>query len=226
MVVFRSDRDGDRAGDLYRRAFGIVSKDEILLKTEFNKFPADWSRDGRYVAYNGPGPGSANPNVNNVNDVWALPVTGNGKPLRLTDTPLFSEGFVQISPKGQWISYHSDESGRPEVYIQSFPETGAKQQVSTAGGVYARWSHDGQELFYIAPDGTMMSVPIKPARSSIEIGSPQPLFQTGLGGGTAGNLWQYDVSPDGRFLISVPSEDRFSSPITVILNWAAGLKKN
>ena len=113
------------------------------------------------------------------------------------------------------------------MYIQNFPEPGGKRQVSTDGGVQPRWRRDGRELYYIANDRMLMAVPIR-AGSTLEIGRPEVLFETHTVAGVSRSpslRQQYDVSPDGqRFLLNVPSEET-TSPITVVLNWTAGLKQ-
>lgn len=213
-IVFYSNRDG--SNNLYQRPFGVVAKDAILLRTETGKVAQSWSRDGRYLAYISP---------QNDSDIWVFPFSNESTPVRVTETP-FDETNVVISPDSQWIAYAANENGQYEIYIQSFPKPGVRRQVSTSGGFGTRWSYDGNELFYITPDGTLMAVPIRSVGSSLEAGSPHPLFQTRLATVAPGQFArQYDVAPDGRFLMNVTSEDRFSSPITVILNWAAGLKK-
>ena len=81
-----------------------------------------------------------------------------------------------LSPDGRWLAYVSDESGRYEVYVQSFPGGGGKRQVSTGGGIGPRWRGDGKELFYHAPDGKLMAVPVK-SGASFEAGAPVALFE-------------------------------------------------
>ena len=106
-----------------------------------------------------------------------------------------------------------------EIYVRPFPGPGGQWQVSTAGGTAPRWRPDGKELYYIAPDGRLMVVPIAVQGATIEPGAPAPLFQTRIfGGGTYANLPQYDVARDGRFLINVAVEEG-TSPITLIQNW-------
>ena len=122
-------------------------------------------------------------------------------------------------PNGRWIAYQSNESaseGQQEVYVQSFPQPGSRQQVSTRGGVVPRWSPDGRELFYLAPDLTLMSVSIESVEARPRLGPPERLFQTGLRN-TEGR--DYDVAAGGRFLFNVPSSEPPVVPITVILNW-------
>jgi hypothetical protein len=136
----------------------------------------------------------------------------------------------EFSPDGRWLVYESNESGRSEVYVQPFPEAGGKWQISTAGGAQPRWSRDGKELYYVAPDARLMAVPIGTSADgkTVDLGVPVPLFQTRLASG-AGQLLgvpRYMVSRDGRFLMNIAVEDTAASPITVIVNWAAALTPN
>jgi hypothetical protein len=105
--------------------------------------------------------------------------------------------------------------------------SGAKRQVSTRGGAQARWRGDGKELFYLAPDGTLMAVDVATPGSTIETGIPRALFATGITGSFVDRFNQYVVTRDGqRFLVNISEEDIRSAPITVVLNWdAAGAGK-
>ena len=122
----------------------------------------------------------------------------------------------------------ANETGRTEVYVESFPTSGAKWQISKNGWHHPKWRGDGKELFYYAADGQLMAVPIK-GDAAVEIGTPVPLFTPRLLNGPnvgQGFRAQYDVARDGqRFLLNVPVEDAPTPPITVVLNWTAGLKK-
>jgi hypothetical protein len=110
-----------------------------------------------------------------------------------------------------------DESGRHEIYVTNFPKPGGKWPVSTSGGTQPRWRHDGAELFYLAPDRTVTSVRVD-AGSTFEVGAATPLFQIR---GTS-----YAASADGRrFVTNDPIGEPSAQPITVVLNWTAGLKK-
>ena len=146
----------------------------------------------------------------------------------------FNERHGHFSPDGRWVAYQSDESGRYEIYVRPFSGSGGAQnpggqwQVSTSGGISARWRRDGKELYYIAPDGKLMAAPIAMKGATIEPGLPTALFQTRIaysGTSSIGIRPQYDVAPDGRFLINVSTEEASTPPITVILNWAPALKK-
>jgi len=119
------------------------------------------------------------------------------------------------------VAYVSNESGRNEVYVAPFPGPGGKRQVSTAGGGQPRWRRDGTEIFYFPPDNTLMAAAVNGRGASFEVGVVKPLFETR---GT-GTRYQYAVTADGqRFLINTASEQAASAPITVVVNWTAGLK--
>jgi Tol biopolymer transport system component len=125
----------------------------------------------------------------------------------------------QFSPDGRWVAFVSNENGRPEVFAQSFPEPRTRIQVSTAGGAQVRWSADGKEIYYVAPDGMMTAVSIAFDNAKATVKAPLPLFATHLASGinVLGNKPQYAVSRDGRFLLNTALETA-SSPIVVSTN--------
>jgi Tol biopolymer transport system component len=148
-----------------------------------------------------------------------LPLEGDRKPIPYLQTR-FDEAAGAFSPDGRWIAYQSNESGQAQIYVQTFPASGAKYQVSSAGGQAPTWRHDGKELFYISTDRKLMAVPIA-LGARVESGTPQELF-------TSPGLTGYTPSQDGRrFLVNVPAggEDAAAPPVTVVLNWTAGLKQ-
>ena len=168
------------------------------------------------------------------------PVTGSGRPEPVEGRKPFAvlqssfdEIEGQFSPDGRWLAYASNESGRNEIYVLTFPEARGKWQVSVAGGVQPRWRRDGRELYYVAQDGRLMAVPIRlaPGTQALDTGQPVPLFPTRLATGAsvapAGFLAraQYDVAADGRFLMNIAADDAVTSPITVVLNWDAALQR-
>ena len=121
----------------------------------------------------------------------------------------------------RWIAYQSNETGRFEIYVRPFPGPGAAIPISAAGGVYARWARDGSELYYVAPDATMMAAKIRHTAGTLSAGAPIALFRTRrVGGGVnvIGYGQQYDVAPDGRFLINVEPESNLRR-ITLVMNW-------
>jgi Tol biopolymer transport system component len=151
-----------------------------------------------------------------------------GEPFPFMKTP--SEEYGSVSPNSRYIAIMQNQNQGEgwQIYIQSFPKAGRMRPVTTQGGIAPKWSWDGKELYYIAPDGYLMSVSIRETASGLGIGKPERLFRPGiLGGGTLVALRgaQYRVTKDGRFLVNVAAEGPTSTPITVILNWSAGLKK-
>jgi hypothetical protein len=134
------------------------------------------------------------------------------------------ETMGTLSPDGRWLAYTSDVSGQIEVYVQSFPGGGGKRQVSTGGGHRPRWRRDGRELFYYAGNGKLMSAPVK-SGESFEVGAPTLLFEF-RPGPVELSIAPYAVTADGkRFLINAVVETESNAPLTVVVNWAAGVKK-
>jgi Tol biopolymer transport system component len=174
----------------------------------------DWSPDGRWIVFSRGRPA----------DLWMLPF-GGGEAVPFARSR-FNKTQAQISPDGRWIAYTSYDSGHDEVYVDSFPVAANRRQVSVGGGMQPRWRRDGSELFYLAPDQQMISVPVTKGREGFEAGRPTPLFRTHLvptGSQIAGWDTMYDVTPDGqRFLLNGPPADPHP-PITVVLNWTAGM---
>ena len=213
-IVFSSDRDG--VPNLYSKSTQGQSEEKLLLKTDVPAFAGSWSPDGRYVAY-----ATLDPKTNW--DLWALPTFGDRKPIPILVAP-FEELNPVFTPDGRFIVYSSTESGRPEIYVQTFPVGSGRWQISNTGGVDPSWRGDGKELFYRTPDQKLMAVEIKVAGNDVQVGVPRVLFPISLRGGNARN--KYAASADGqRFLIDAPLGRESLSPTTVVLNWQEGLGK-
>jgi serine/threonine protein kinase/Tol biopolymer transport system component len=211
-IAFRSSREGKYR--LYQKPSNGAGAEELIYDSQDGTLssPSSWSADGRFLLLQGNTPKTSY-------DVWVLPLDGEKKPRAFLRTP-FEERSAEFSPDGHWVAYRSNESGRYEVYVRPFPESGGQWQVSTAGGIAPRWRRDGKELYYIAPDARLMAVPISVKGATLEPGTPVPLFQTQIvGGGSYPNRPQYDVASDGRFLINSTIEAAATSPITLIQNW-------
>jgi Tol biopolymer transport system component/tRNA A-37 threonylcarbamoyl transferase component Bud32 len=212
-IVFSSNRKGHF--DLYQKASSGAGSEEVLLEARPDKDAVSWSPDGRSILYmTGYAPTTGT-------DLFELPLSGDRKPIPFLNTQ-FNESSGRFSPDGRWVAYVSDESGRNEVYVTSFPGPGGKWQSSVGGGSLPRWRHDGSEIFYLGPDNKLMAAAVNAKGSSFEVGAVKPLFQTHA----TAYRYSYDVTPDGqRFLISTAPEQPGTAPITIVLNWAAGLKK-
>jgi len=141
--------------------------------------------------------------------------------------------FGMFSPDGRWVAYQSNQLGRNEIYVRPFAwplaataSTGTQWQVSTDGGIRPTWSRDGKELYFLDPAGRMMAAKMTIKGAAMEPGAPVALFASGIAGGglERQQLTQYDVAPDGRFIISRDIGSA-AAPITLLMNWKPEGKK-
>jgi Tol biopolymer transport system component len=124
----------------------------------------------------------------------------------------------QFSPNGKWLAF--SEPGGAGIVVRPFPGPGPRLQISNGPAAQPRWSRDGTQLFYIAPDKKLLAVSFNPETG--RAGAPRRLFQTRIVA-TSLSGFHYDVAPDGRFLInSLPSG---SSPLTLLSGWTAALQR-
>jgi Tol biopolymer transport system component len=205
--------------NLYRMSADGSGPEEHVWTAETRQVPVDWSRDGRLILYYEAAPDTGL-------DLWTLEVTPDGrprpgaKPQPYIRAP-YNQTLGRFSPDTRWVAYQSDESGRWEVYVQSFPETHEQVRISTAGGRNPEWGPEGRELFYLSPDAKLMGVTIKQRSGSIEPSLPRELFALprdppGLG--------PFEVAADGqRFLVQVTTDK--IEPLTAIVNWRALVKR-
>jgi eukaryotic-like serine/threonine-protein kinase len=169
----------------------------------------NWSRDGKYVV------GRLNPSGPTGSDIWALALDPPGQvPQPYLASPA-NETDPSIAPGSDWVAYSSEETRRFEVYVQSFPKPGIKHQVSVNGGMRPVWRRDGKEIYFIAPDQKMMAATVRKTGDRLEIGTPEPLFDSNMVPRLNGN---FDVSADGRFLIPVQVQTA-TLPITLVMHW-------
>ena len=175
--------------------------------------PLHWSSDGQYLIF---GTGLGNRGIRYLTD---------GDSVTVLDTD-FDEYQARLSPDGRFLTYVSNESGRHEVYVRSFPQSDRKWNVTNGGGVQPRWSEDGTKLYYLVPGGTLMEVAVA-AEEGLSLGAPERLFETGIHADTtAGTRAQYDVSLDGqRFLINRNAGALTEVELHVVLDWFTELKE-
>jgi Tol biopolymer transport system component len=215
-IVFNSNRRGaGQYSDLYvKNVTGSGSEEPFLMSENSAKFACDWSPDGRFILYRSVDP------TTGAYDLMAVPVEGDRKPVAVAQTP-YDERDGQFAPDGQWIAYQSDESGRPEIYVQPFLRQGQKVRVSVAGGTQARWRRDGKELFYLSAENQLMEVPVaRGVDGAMMFGTPVALFATHAVPVAGVLRQQYVVTTDGsRFLINVAADEANTSPMTILLNW-------
>ena len=217
-IAFASDRNGHRDGSSLEK----TSMDPGAQETPVEGLPEwanpeDWSADGKWIAF-------SNGAVHG--DIWTAPTFGDRKPFRFFDSG-FEDRIPRFSPDGKWIAYHSNESGRFEVYVRPFEgkpaESGRKIQISLQGGYYATWNRNGKELFFLGPDSKLYVVSMANLGHSDAIPVPQVLFTACPGSTPTGASTQganFDVSPDGLKFLFVCSNE-LPNKYIVTANWYA-----
>ncbi len=206
-------------GEIALKSSSGIGDKRVLYSSKRDKVPTDISSDGKYLLF-------CDFNTKTGRDIWALPMTDDPKPIPVAVSQ-FAELSGHFSPDGRWIAYGSNETGRFEVYVRSFPSNTGKWQISTEGGSLPQWDASGLAVHFLDSKGRLMMVSITSAGTSIHAGAPTVLFQTKnrSSGNSPGHI--YDVSADGkRFIIS---EDKYrkdsSEPLDLIVNWSADLNK-
>ena len=214
-IAFSSLRAG--SWDLYLKKTDGSGQEEVLLKLDgLYNMPDDWSPDGKFIVY-------TRNDQKTKEDLWVLPMTGNRQPVPLLQSE-FGESQAQFSPDGKWIAYVSDETGTREVYVQPFPASGGKWRVSTGGGETPRFRRDGRELFYLSGNRKITAVEIK-LGAAFAAGAPVALFEARVFS-EVNFARAYAVSGDGqRFLVNSSGDESDKNPISVVVNWTAGVKK-
>ena len=206
QIAFSSNRSGN--SDVFLRRADGSGEESALLSSPAREVLGDWSRDGDYLLFH-----SAFDlyHLQRKKDTW--------EQHRITETQ-FLEAVPKLSPSGRYIAYASSESGRWEVYVQTFPEPGGRVTVSSNGGTKVRWSRDGKELFYVEGE-TLIAVEVS-TEGGFSIGKSTRLFDhPGLRPG--GNYAPYDVSAEGeRFILVEPITETGEVPkptIRIVQNW-------
>jgi len=231
-VYFSFSESGEPPG-IYSRPADGSGPQQRVLGGEKKLAVEDVSPDGKYLLYE---EGNAE-----SSQLKALPLGGDGKPLLLVDHlegmpgGLAGARNARVAPTGGWVAYQSNESHQSgtslsafvsslgsEVYITKFPGGESKYQVSAGGGLMPLWGKDGKHLYYLDPLQKLIAVDVELSKDLVRIGRPVPLFQTGVRASIGGG--GYDVIRDGRFLL-LNSTTESSTPLTMVTNWDAELKK-
>jgi Tol biopolymer transport system component/tRNA A-37 threonylcarbamoyl transferase component Bud32 len=210
QIAYDSDQTGVR--QLYRKEANSEGQEEQLTRGPDHKGLSDWSPDGRYLLYQ-----DLNPQTGF--DLGVLTLAGEREP-HVLKTP-FSKFTAKFSPDGNSIAYISHESGRDEAYLRAFPVSGGQWQVSSQGGSSPRWRADGKELYYLEPaSNSLMATGVHIVGGSFQTDAPRKLFAVPGGG-------SYDVTADGQRFIVFEDVNAANGPVplTVVLNWQAGLQK-
>jgi dipeptidyl aminopeptidase/acylaminoacyl peptidase len=227
---------GNPPNTLFEKDSSGAGREKELQKGDEIRVPTSWSHDGRFLLYTTSTTGKTGA------EVWVLPLEGSArKPVLLLGSS-FNEAAGAFSPDVRWIAYISDESGRPEIYVRPFLASGpsgapalgeGKWQVSRdgvdtdpavlgeEGPVRPRWRADGKELFFLGVNRAMMAVDVNGSGPALQMGTPRQLFTA-----VTTPIPGWDATADGnRFVMVVPTQLNAATPITVVLNWPALLKK-
>ncbi len=198
--------------ELRERALDGMNEHKVLMRLAHSPLkPMDWSPNGAFILYQTHERGIHS-------DLMLVPTTGSGQPESYLATR-FSEMEGRFSPDGKWVAYASDESGRFEVYVRSFPDGNQRYQISNDGGRRPYWRGDGKEIFYIDAENYVIAAPIE-MTPTFKIGKEQKLFETAF---PIPDESRYSVSADGqRFLLYSPTG---RAAMTVVLNWTAELER-
>ena len=216
QILFSSNRAGQY--DIYQQAAdGLGSADPVLQSKDQDKYINDLTTDGRYAIFDRGG-------ASNGTALWTVPLFGDHKPSAFIDGGGFRAVSAQFSSNGRFVAYASNETGRIEIYIQTFPQQTGKWQISASGGTDPTWRRDGKELFFLSMDGKLMAVDVNTNAGTFQAGIPKELFQSQA---IPPWYWKniYVPSADGqRFLMIAPAIEAKPAPITVVVNWTATLK--
>ena len=215
-IAFVSNQSGEF--HLYQTPADGTGTAGPLVVDDAQESRPSFSSDGRYLIF------ERRPTASRPYEIWSSPLFGDRKPFPVIENQRFEVVHPALSPDGKWLAYMSPESGRPEVYVVPFVQGSlGKWLVSTAGGRFPRWRHDGRELFYISLDNKIISADIAAQSTGLVIGKVTPLFQANP---VFTNGWPYDVSSDGKkFVIATQADEKTAEPLTLISNWPALLKK-
>jgi serine/threonine protein kinase/Tol biopolymer transport system component len=218
QLALTSSRTGSQ--NVYLKSATGAAEEQPLhpTGTEEDERVQSWSPDGRYLVLD-----SRPQSRLAVPQIAILPLTGDHKPFLYINSP-YASSSGQVSPNGHWLAYASNESGRGEVYVSSFPQAKGKWQVSFTGGQFPLWRKDGRELFYCTLDGALMEAEITPGKDSFVVGSRKQMFDRRIYQNSLGAT--YDIFADGqRLIISGVKPQPMHAPLTLVTNWTAELRK-
>jgi Tol biopolymer transport system component len=210
-LFFSSDRGSNGTARLHRQRLGGREPASLLADSDVAAWSEGVSPDGKTLLY-----------LSGTNQaIWALPLDGSGEAETLVEAG-YAFDEPQVSPDGRWLAYGAQETGQWEVYVMPFRRDGERVRVSPAGGRQPRWRGDGRELFYLTPQGELVSVEVREAGGHLELGLPGELFHAGVSNPV---LDEYAVTKGGqRFLVITPVEESGWS-LNVVLNWPELLER-
>lgn len=211
----RSNREGAPQAVFWQNADGSGGGERLTTSTQTGDLPLSFSPDGQLLAFI-----RADPKTQR--DIWITSVKDRKRePFLITQA---TEGAARFSPDGRWIAYVSDESGRPEIYVQPYPGPGGKWQISIDGGIEPAWNPNGRELFY-RTGRRMMAVAVS-TQPTFSAGRPAAIFEGDyLASGFPLTGVTYDVTRDGQRFLMVKQNAASAGPINVVVNWFEELRR-
>ncbi len=219
-VTYTSFKSGGMPNLVWKPADGS-GPEEQLTTGNITCFIGSWSPDGKTLAFTRQEVRDQKAGA----DIWLLSIAGERQSRPFIQTK-FDEFAPAFSPDGRPLAYVSDESGRKEVYVQSFPGPGVKRRVSTEGGVGPVWARNGRELFYRHGDKVMaVTVTLQPEFTA---SSPRALFEGRyIELGRRDSRANYDVTGDGQRFVMIRSAEQQAAPtqLNVVLEWFAEVKR-
>jgi Tol biopolymer transport system component len=209
-VVFAADRDGVQ--DLFVKLVGDASPEQPLYRSDaLFKMPSSWSPDGQWIVVTQLDPDTSD-------NVWLLPATGKPE-MKLLVRSAGRDRGGSPSPNGKWLAFGSDETGRYELYVQSFPEPGRRVPVSQRGGSLAWWTDDGRQLLFLGGDmSSLWRADVEPG-DSLRIGTPRQIATF------PPNIMWMDAAPDRQRFLAIAPERTGPGSLTIVQNWRAALRQ-
>jgi serine/threonine-protein kinase len=199
-VYYNSNRGGTQAVSLFRKRSDGTGQAELVYASEHHQLPKCWSADGRYLIY------LEGIHSETGMDIFMLEVDGDSIPVPMLNSR-YNEFHPLLSPDGKWLAYVSDESGREEVFVRSFPELEEKRQISTNGGLEPLWAPDGKTLYYRDAAGNQIFSTEFSVNPEVKIGKPQLMFVGDYKGSTGPWGRNYDISPDGQYFLLIAEKE-------------------
>jgi Tol biopolymer transport system component len=214
--IFFSNTSSGR-WNIFVRSVSGAAEPTALLEATRPRWPRDVSPDGSVLLYQ-------EWSASTRGDLKVLSLSGERRPRDFIASP-FDDDEGAFSPDGRRVAYVSDESGRKEVFVASFPDPSQRIRISSDGGSQPRWSRDGRELYFVSKTTTMMATPFDPS-TGVPTAPPARLFDAPISYAFGSHVpLRYDVAPDGRFLIIVRASKAPPPPLVLVLNWQAALRR-
>jgi eukaryotic-like serine/threonine-protein kinase len=217
-ILFTSDRSGER--DLYRKDSGAAGPEVLVFSSSDSKSLNAWSSDGKFAIYDTGARGSIDSQGRINKDLMTIALDGTPRTRPLAATQA-AESTADISADGTLVAYQSTETGRPEVFVETFPEKGGHMQVTTTGGVEPMWRADGRELFFLSPRDELCAVGVIRSGGTVRFGPLRVLFKLK-------NLpiafRRYAPLPDGQSFVVLSAESHLAAQrMAVLVNWRSAL---